>query len=391
MSLGRLEICDFALIQPVWADWHWGFTCYLDRGPKTLRATIQLPRGYSFSMLPANALVKQLRPSSEYTYHPVTYSHNWTKIVIAVVQLLFASAAIYKASIQEVKHFGYAAFGLTVTPYAIMSLANLLATLICPDFSSTYLVRSQILDEAWKRLTPPGTELPHNEVVGDLMELLPGGIEAPRLQRSGYILVYEAIFKKSEKEGEKLVDTFISTEPAQTAPGATTNTVQNQYSIGDSKSLLVIPTCNRYKTSPCPLLRFTKFTWRAQAVNQEPKKANYDDEKFLPFRWTVENYISILLAALMYAVVIGIIGSISHFDPAYSTLAQRVWTMMWLATGLSLSSFGHIFDLLEMKMGGRNLIKAGWILIQIILVVPAIGGFVVVAQMLREFGYCISL
>jgi hypothetical protein len=49
-----------------------------------------------------------------------------------------------------VRH-GYPSFGLTLTPYLIMSFVNLIGSLISPDYSHVYIVENEILIEAQKR------------------------------------------------------------------------------------------------------------------------------------------------------------------------------------------------------------------------------------------------
>ena len=51
----------------------------------------------------------------------------------------------------QIQRYGYAAFGLTVMPYPIMSVVNLLGTILTPDYSVIYLVSSEAMDEARRR------------------------------------------------------------------------------------------------------------------------------------------------------------------------------------------------------------------------------------------------
>src|SRR5208282_5232667 len=75
-------------------------------------------------------------------------SHNVMKSLIAIIQLMFACITLYRTRGDQLDRFGYAAFGLTVTQYAVMSLVNLIANISTPDYSSLYMVRTEIMDEA---------------------------------------------------------------------------------------------------------------------------------------------------------------------------------------------------------------------------------------------------
>jgi hypothetical protein len=67
-------------------------------------------------------------------------------MIIAIGQLLFAVSTLYRTRGNQLAQFGYAAFGLTVTQYAWMSLINFSALMICPQYSSLFVVESSALD-----------------------------------------------------------------------------------------------------------------------------------------------------------------------------------------------------------------------------------------------------
>ena len=82
-------------------------------------------------------------------------------------------------------------------------------------------------------------------------------------------------------------------------------------------------------------------------------------------------------------------GLLSHFESGQSTHAQRAWTMIWLAFGifygLLISTVASIAEILldDLPYYGALLL--------IPISAPAIGGFVVVAQILMEYGSCTYL
>ena len=73
-------------------------------------------------------------------------------------------------------------------------------------------------------------------------------------------------------------------------------------------------------------------------------------------------------------IALAINGALSHFRPGQSTYAQRVWTMAWLAFGIV----------------SANANNAG-VPPLILYSVPAIGGFVIVSQMVMQYGNCVKL
>ena len=107
----------------------------------------KLPRGYSLTRLPSNAKI-----ISDIGDKPgdleLCSSYNVPKAIVAIIQTIYASITLYRARGDQIQRYGYAAFGLTVLPYLIMSIMNLLATSLLPDYSTLYIVRSLELDEA---------------------------------------------------------------------------------------------------------------------------------------------------------------------------------------------------------------------------------------------------
>jgi hypothetical protein len=115
----------------------------------------KLPRGYRLAVLPSNADVvpnvtngnadddldhlKTISTSS---------SSNIPQSLVALVQILYASYTLYQTRGDQLTRYGYAAFGLTVIPYIIMSFMNLLGNLLTPSYPTLYLVHSPELAEA---------------------------------------------------------------------------------------------------------------------------------------------------------------------------------------------------------------------------------------------------
>lgn len=71
----------------------------------------------------------------------LAYNYNIIKIVAAIVQIGYASFQIYQSTGPQIERYGYAAYQLTILPYTIMSLINLLAALCEPEFPAVFLVR----------------------------------------------------------------------------------------------------------------------------------------------------------------------------------------------------------------------------------------------------------
>jgi hypothetical protein len=77
-------------------------------------------------------------------------SHNYStvRVLVALGQILFAITTLYRARGNQIEVYGFTAFGLTVAPYAVMSVINRLRSPCCPDYPLIYLVESLVTDEA---------------------------------------------------------------------------------------------------------------------------------------------------------------------------------------------------------------------------------------------------
>ncbi|MCJ1427915.1 hypothetical protein MMC29_005821, partial [Sticta canariensis] len=251
---------------------------------KKIHGRVCLPKGYALAIVHKTAeFMQDDDPSS-----PLLLSSNFNavSVLIALGQLAFAITTLYRSRGDQIARYGYAAFGLTVTPYAFMSLINLLGNLICPQYSALYLVESKEMTEA--RALPDAS---FEGCVGKLMD-----------------------------------------EPR----------------------------------------------------NDQGARRTHGYFSRLLFSWA--------LLLIPIGLSIAVIAGLSHFKKGSSTFAQRAWTMSWLAVGgwVVISPNNTIIERRASMTGtkdGMGIYLYSWLL-ALIYPVPAIGGFVVVGQMLREYGSC---
>ncbi|KUJ17992.1 uncharacterized protein LY89DRAFT_717624 [Mollisia scopiformis] len=131
-----------------------------------IHSRYRLPDGYGFATVPWNSKFQNDdAPAAQQITLAANY--NIVSILVALAQLAFAVATIYRSRGDQITQYGYAAFGLTVTQYAAMSLVNLLGNLVCPQYTSIYLVRSTAMTDAEAE---PGANAFFEGVVGTLLE-----------------------------------------------------------------------------------------------------------------------------------------------------------------------------------------------------------------------------
>jgi hypothetical protein len=107
-----------------------------------------LPLGYGIQRCQGTpALQIHRRPNDM----KVSGEHKTTESVIALAQIMFATVSVYKSRGDQFERYGYAAFSLTVLPFAVMSFANLVADILSLDYARLYLVETLELIEAQER------------------------------------------------------------------------------------------------------------------------------------------------------------------------------------------------------------------------------------------------
>jgi len=208
-----------------------------------------------------------------------------------------------------------------------MSLVNLLGNILCPQYDTMYLVRSEGLHRLEERLRRGTPEEQHRfRVAGAVGELT---AEADDLLKTKY--------RKAMGGGVPITNLF-----------------------GDGVSLSVL-------SRLLPLF----------GVASPGRRAT----------------LGAMLSFYMAAVPIAVVGGLSRFEPGESALYQRVWTMLWLVLGFSV---GALLQPPADYLEGRPVIGTPSkqigpqyrIAVLVVYGATAIGGYVVVAQMLEEFGVC---
>ncbi|KAH8817263.1 hypothetical protein F5884DRAFT_896932 [Xylogone sp. PMI_703] len=248
---------------------------------------VSLPPGYGLAILPADAEfgndVEDSLPIK------LSSSYNAVRILVSIGQLVFASSTLYRSRGDQIQRYGYAAFGLTVTQYALMSLLNLLGTLVCPQYSALYLVESSVMDEA-------------RRVTGTVIEGTVGRLTETHTERT----------------------------------------------------------------------------------RQRPHRQSND------MKWwkSKQQWIRLPVALAPTAISVLIIWALSRFQVRESTLAQRVWVITWLVVGSVIGLAGAEVrgeDITVEHSRRELMIRCFQICIG---AAPAIGGFIVVGQMLHDYGVC---
>ena len=335
---------------------------------RKLHGVCKLPAGYELALLPPNSYVTENREHQGLEMPQPSYgissSYNLSKGLIAIFQLVYSSFTLYNSRGNQLQQYGFASFGLTVTPYLVMSMVNLASTLLTPEYSTVFMVKSEIMGEASRR--------------GGIFDGVVGSIEVDhhryrpdtscisfRAQDNGSIemiltenLRYSSLAPWQEND-DWAADRALRVEVSEYYAGC----LQDD----DNSSAIIAQPMPNFKVTGVPLLRSCRLTWESLIIGSIP---------------------------------IAIIGGLSGFKPGHSTYTQRVWILLWLVFGILLGPIRLVNDLYRVKSAkyGKHCTNATpafysicfYSLILLLYSIPAIVGVSIVVQMLREYGYCVE-
>ena len=355
-------------------------------------------------------------------------SLNLVKGMVALLQLLYTVFTLIHANDGQVKQYGFVAPGLTVLPYAIMSGLNLIAGLVAPNYPTLYLVRSKVMEEAERR-----TGLPFNYVVGKVVDesdtnndVMEGWSEIVGSFEDDDKLLYITSSAEKDKKIEisdgssqdiyvPACPRFQRTDDTWTSPLRQFNkTPQDELEFPRyvarfqqdltppslfSRFLLWLPLIlpsllSALLTLARPLLRLvtplftslltsTSSLFRPVTSRLTPRLTSQVRPRPPRLLEPALNKYELFLVAFIIGTEVLIALALSNFSRQQSTVAQRAWIVTWLIAGYFFGAM--IYDELSVTQSrSRKMIC----LFIVSYSAPAIGGLVVVSQMLKAYGIC---
>lgn len=125
--------------------------CHLPPGEEYMLA--RLPTDYDVDWEEVKMKVEGMEvPELKDEDSSISSNYSLTRPMIALFQILSAVPVIYQAHSDESRQsHGYAGYQLTVIPFALMSIINTFQTMVTPSYGASYMVRSDVMDEAERR------------------------------------------------------------------------------------------------------------------------------------------------------------------------------------------------------------------------------------------------
>ncbi|KAI5795196.1 hypothetical protein EDC01DRAFT_76539 [Geopyxis carbonaria] len=265
------------------------------------------------------------------------------KSLVAICQLLYSAWELYSARGAQLQTYGYAAYSLTTVPYALMSLVNLWATVLSPQYSCLFLV---------------DREMPAESVL----------VESESLnQKKSTVSDHQGSIIHEEEVARDL-----------------------EHGVVRSDSRALISNINERIAGSVGIIELDS----PYDVSWPKKKARFDFRE-PPNRHTLHAAAMYIGIALFLAAPYLTIRGLTHFDRGtHSTHSQRVWIIMWITTGqiAALPFLEELMPTYKQKSAERwrKLFKFLRVC-SLLSFVSAVGGYVVVVQMINSFGVCANV
>ncbi|KAH8725619.1 hypothetical protein GQ44DRAFT_826426 [Phaeosphaeriaceae sp. PMI808] len=425
LSTKRTVLCS-KIFTPPWTK-EFEFSCEpfesILRRKCKIHGVYRLPEGYEFAYIPHDAILSPSginRSSSEAHINLVT-SNSLMKTCLALLQTGYAMFSVYRARGDQIDLYGYAAPGLSVIQYIIMSVLNLIAQAVSDDYPMFYMVSSAEMDEAIRR---------GGIFQGAVARLEPwdGGID--ELEKELCI---------STNSGPWIVDrnTGLGGWSLRSQhPDTTPNFHQIETKVASSGSHnIYIPTC-------------TKFQRKGQNQETQLRLADWSPHstairRILHDTWRRYSFLAPLACSF---ISFSLLGGLSKFHSGtHSASIERGFMISWLITGMLcgflITEYLSPIELMDYKFrrikkavkaatkeaygragGGRTMVAdrrfrtvhglgarrciPEWLKIAVgstvstlmvysfrvmtllVILVPAVGGFVTVGKIMLEYGDC---
>jgi hypothetical protein len=310
---------------------------------------------------------------------------------VAIAQTFFGTTTLYRTKGDQIDRYGYAAFGLTVTPYAYISPINLFANLLCPEFPARYLVESRARREAANILrreeqspmadVREAKDEPATADIGDGEGSAAANIYlSGRAEQGAYLSPQVA-----EHDSKRTEERFEGLETDQPEVPATHS--------GE------IPCSERPESGassrPAPPSQ-NVHGYDDKAVSPHFRGVIGALDKgceliYFPRKSAAREFTEFLLITAVSSLLIAGVGGLSKFqNGSMSTHTQRVWMMTWLSFGIycgtAAASMKNFAERRTLTFEALLIFLFVWV-----YSAPAIGGFIVVAQMISAYGVCFKI
>ncbi|KDQ51173.1 hypothetical protein JAAARDRAFT_211303 [Jaapia argillacea MUCL 33604] len=353
-----------------------------------IHGRIDLPEGYHFCI--PQVTFRHIFPfrNPNNTRIKLARSKGWLKMFVALFQVIYAVITLYRTRGDQLALFGYAAFGLSVFPYAFMSMAYLICTGFVGEYSHLYLLQTAIMAEAMAR--KPGCI---SGAIGDFERREPGAKDEQVASSVDDAAADENAGGAASSGGQNgppdiFTHAKISLRRETPSHGQPIDILKIQVDGRKPMEFTYLPPEDKFQSPEitfkisCIADQHRLPDAASSVVSDRAKLMNAKLMRFL-------QYVIIPLALVSPYLLIYLL---TRFEARSSTVTQRAWMMAWIGSG-QLAFLIHFMVAMANPGLCPTAISNPWgmlilPIIGVILVVIGLHGFIIVGKMLMQFGTC---
>ncbi|KAH9932952.1 uncharacterized protein B0H18DRAFT_870933 [Fomitopsis serialis] len=289
---------------------------------------------------------------------------------LSIIQIVAGSYSLYISWLSQVPTWGYASYGLTVLPYVVMSIINLVCAICVDSYACAQLLRTPILEESLLRREC--TESQPSAYDGTIGTVREESRPAAADVESPYVAVGMHVETRDDVDGQP--QKYIVVTPASGQDRYDEPPRRKEYRLIREKK---IESFNRFSHVPVlsellvgPMEPSLRRGWML----------------YYAIRWIYA------FQAAAIALPTAVIGALTGFHPQQSTKTQRAWIIAWMVADVLASLFTSIYWTVWIRWNPVEVLSRGkpfaWSTMRysayINMVVAGIGGFVMVVKMFLQ-------
>ncbi|KAL8784955.1 MAG: hypothetical protein Q9195_008821 [Heterodermia aff. obscurata] len=304
----------------------------------------------------------------------IASTHDVPRILFSLIQTVSGGYSLYKARGSQIDRYGFAAFGLTVLPYMVVSIINFIASLLSAEYETVYMVHSTVMDEMVGR--------------GGIVDGVVGSLqENTNTESSGY-------------NGASCVE-----EDARRVAFQGSEDRLHGYDVGveNGRKFDILPYA---LPSPPPIKKWIVRVyhryrqWHGLVTLYDPKPKTSITGPVInipthaplhnlspPWYQKHLNIFALIILSFTLALPYAVIGILTGWKARHSTSVQQNFVMVWLVHG---QFQGYAVAKVERLTGKKSSIRAFFIIF-LFYGSNCVCGLTVVAQEMLEFGTCKSM
>lgn len=359
----------------------------VDQDNVKIHGVCQLAPGYTLSYIPDDIKIysylkhtrtlsiSRLLGMNHVPEVKLASTHDVPRILFSLIQTVSGGYSLYKARGSQIERYGFAAYGLTVLPYMMVSIINLIGSLLTSEYEAVYTVHSPIMDEMKGR--------------GGLCDGVVGTIQKPDHQT----YVYSEGEEETLLEGQKMHFSNLGEETRcrkirGQAPDSDIHVAQKNHIERVEEVWLYRWGRSRKEKGEKRKKTATEGSspdFKMQLL-RVPSHSSFT-RLSRPWSQTCLNALTIGLLILVLAVPHLIIAILSGWRANQSRSMHRTFVLNWLICG-QIQAYAVSF--VEAATGKGRIVR-GLVIIFLSYGSYCIMGLVVVVQQMAESGTCKSL